>query len=210
MSWRGMPAARSARVLASSRVRAPPLHASGGRKGATLGSRLHHAHHRKRRRLVRVTLQTPRKRVKAGSVLRLADEPRAVVRRRDAEAKLAGRERAGIADPGAGRGRLGDRRLVRNAAGEQGRQKRERDEPAKDESRTEHAATLASTPPSHRDEASRGGSRLLEMDPGGQSPGPALSAVDRTLRISGHVGRCARKRTSGSYCESPEGALRRE
>jgi hypothetical protein len=47
-----LPAARSAASWASCRDRAPPLEASGLRKGATSGGAVHHAAHKKRRRFV--------------------------------------------------------------------------------------------------------------------------------------------------------------
>jgi hypothetical protein len=52
ISARGRPAAPSAARRASSWVRAPPLDASGLRKGAASGGAVHHAAHRKRRRFV--------------------------------------------------------------------------------------------------------------------------------------------------------------
>jgi hypothetical protein len=55
MSVSGVPAACSAWRRASSSLRAPPDHASGARKGAFSGAPVHHAHQKKRRRLVVVT-----------------------------------------------------------------------------------------------------------------------------------------------------------
>src|SRR4051812_39372364 len=51
----GFPAAASARLRASSSLRAPPDQASGLRKGECEGAPVHHAHQKKRRRLVVVT-----------------------------------------------------------------------------------------------------------------------------------------------------------
>ncbi len=61
-STRACPAARSACLRASSRERAPPLEASGGRNGSASGAPLHHAAHKKRRRRVGTTEKTPVKR----------------------------------------------------------------------------------------------------------------------------------------------------
>src|SRR5438309_1509655 len=60
MGVSGRAAARSASSCASSRVRAPPPQASGLRKGFSVGSPVHHAHQRKRFRLVLASANTPR------------------------------------------------------------------------------------------------------------------------------------------------------
>ena len=56
------PAARAACACASSRVRAPPLEASGLRNGSAWGGAIHHAAQKKRRRFVGTMETTPVKR----------------------------------------------------------------------------------------------------------------------------------------------------
>ena len=62
-----VPLARCASSTASSSLRAPPFHASGGRNGSATGAPVHHAHQRYRRRFVRVTATTARKSAVTGT-----------------------------------------------------------------------------------------------------------------------------------------------
>jgi len=62
MDTSGRAVTSPATLRASSGVRAPPLYASGGRKGVSVGGALHHTAHRKRRRRVGAIEQTAAKR----------------------------------------------------------------------------------------------------------------------------------------------------